>query len=178
MPNKKKRSAVATEVSAHGRIDGVLTQFPTIVPNSTEEEIAHIVSGGLSDRKNPLTKRIYIKAEQFAKKRIDAGKSPFKEFVGPHPITGPEHGVRIGGVPKGRGWKGFIEVPENSPLLQEEGEARKHLRRSMLTRQRLGGNNYKKGGNNYKKGGAVKKKRSKKSIDGIAQRGKTRGTMR
>ena len=91
--------------------------------------------------------------------------------MGPHPRTGPKHGVRIGGVPKGSGWKGFIEVPENSPLLQEEGEAKKHLRRSMLTRQRLGGNN-------YKKGGAVKKKRSKKSIDGIAQRGKTRGTMR
>ena len=30
----------------------------------------------------------------------------------------------------------------------------------------------------FKKGGAVKKKRSKKSIDGIAQRGKTRGTKR
>ena len=77
MPNKKKRSALATEVSAHGRIDGVLTQFPTIVPNSTEEEIAHIVSGGLSDRENPLTKLIYIKAEQFAKKMADSVDIPF-----------------------------------------------------------------------------------------------------
>jgi hypothetical protein len=40
--------------------------------------------------------------------------------------------------------------------------------------------NFKKGGKvkqDYKKGGSVKKS-SKKSIDGIAQRGKTRGTMR
>jgi hypothetical protein len=63
---------VATEISVGVKIDGKETEIPLLVPGLTKKEIDHLLSG------KDATDAIVEKAVEHAKKRIRAGKSPFK----------------------------------------------------------------------------------------------------
>lgn len=68
-----KEGGVATEISSEFEYKGKNVEHPLIVPTLNKAEIDHLLSG-----KEP-TDAIYSKAQAFAKKRIDEGKSTFAE---------------------------------------------------------------------------------------------------
>jgi hypothetical protein len=71
LPNKE--GGVSTEISSEFEYKGKNVEHPLIVPTLNKAEIDHLLSG-----KEP-TDAIYSKAQAFAKKRIDEGKSAFAE---------------------------------------------------------------------------------------------------
>lgn len=68
-----KQGDVATEMSSEFEYKGKKVEHPLIVPTLNKAELDHLLSG-----KQP-TEAIYSKAQAFAKKRIDEGKSVFAE---------------------------------------------------------------------------------------------------
>ena len=68
-----KQGDVATEMSSEFEYKGKNVEHPLIVPTLNKAELDHLLSG-----KQP-TEAIYSKAQAFAKKRIDEGKSVFAE---------------------------------------------------------------------------------------------------
>jgi hypothetical protein len=64
---------VATEISSEFEYKGKNVEHPLIVPTLNKAELDHLLSG-----KEP-TEAIYSKAQAFAKKRIDEGKSAFAD---------------------------------------------------------------------------------------------------
>ena len=68
-----KEGGVATEISSEFTYKGKNVEHPLIVPTLNKAELDHLLSG-----KEP-TDAIYSKAQAFAKKRIDEGKSAFAE---------------------------------------------------------------------------------------------------
>jgi hypothetical protein len=68
-----KQGDVATEMSSEFEYKGKNVEHPLIVPTLNKAELDHLLSG-----KQP-TETIYSKAQAFAKKRIDEGKSVFAE---------------------------------------------------------------------------------------------------
>jgi len=71
LPNKE--GGVSTEISSEFTYKGKNVEHPLIVPTLNKAELDHLLSG-----KEP-TEAIYSKAQAFAKKRIDEGKSAFAE---------------------------------------------------------------------------------------------------
>jgi hypothetical protein len=71
LPNKE--GGVSTEITSEFEYKGKNVEHPLIVPTLNKAELDHLLSG-----KKP-TDAIYSKAEAFAKKRIDEGKSVFAE---------------------------------------------------------------------------------------------------
>jgi hypothetical protein len=71
LPNKE--GGVSTEITSEFEYKGKNVEHPLIVPTLNKAELDHLLSG-----KKP-TETIYSKAEAFAKKRIDEGKSVFAD---------------------------------------------------------------------------------------------------
>lgn len=75
LPRRDDPSSISSELSASTdfKIQGRTVLFPLLVPTLTHEEIQLLLSGAQA------TAAIYRKAEDFARARIRAGKSPFAE---------------------------------------------------------------------------------------------------
>jgi hypothetical protein len=65
---------VESEYSIDGEINGKPTQYPSIVPTLTKEEVNTLLNAKDSDK---LPDSIYQKAEAYATQRVNAGKDPF-----------------------------------------------------------------------------------------------------
>lgn len=99
---KRPDGSVSTEISIGVEFDGQEREIPTLVPTLTKKEIDHLLAG------EAPTETIIDKAVAHARKRIDAGKSPFAEGkllespkgalgemqVMPKTITDPGFGVK------------------------------------------------------------------------------------
>ena len=71
LPNKE--GGVSTEISSEFTYKGKNVEHPLIVPTLNKAELDHLLEG------KKATDAIYSKAQAFAKKRIDEGKSVFAE---------------------------------------------------------------------------------------------------
>jgi hypothetical protein len=71
LPNKE--GGVSTEISSEFTYKGKNVEHPLIVPTLNKAELNHLLAG------KEATDAIYSKAQAFAKKRIDEGKSVFAE---------------------------------------------------------------------------------------------------
>jgi hypothetical protein len=71
LPNKE--GGVSTEISSEFTYKGKNVEHPLIVPTLNKAELDHLLAG------KEATDAIYSKAQAFAKKRIDEGKSTFAE---------------------------------------------------------------------------------------------------
>ncbi|KKL62483.1 hypothetical protein LCGC14_2184740 [marine sediment metagenome] len=69
---------IATEYSIGVEFDGKETQIPSLVPTLTEQEKNLMVNDIIPNRK-PVPKAIVQKAVDYAKKRLQQGKSPFAQ---------------------------------------------------------------------------------------------------
>jgi len=80
---KRPDGGVSSEISAGITINGKETEVPLMVPGLSKDELRYLMTNDPNLERNPdffkkMPEGVWEKAEAHAKKRIAAGKSPFR----------------------------------------------------------------------------------------------------
>lgn len=70
-------NTVMSEYSLNGDINGKPTEYPSIVPTLSKDELTSILN---SKEGQPLPQSVLQKAQAYATQRVNAGQSPFAEW--------------------------------------------------------------------------------------------------